>query len=460
MVRHIVLLLVLPLTIHASAQQADPRTPDPLRRKGWLGLGFAALTDSLRTVAACKACSGVFVREVVPSGTAEALGLRPGDVMQAINGVAVAGPESIGPLLAGTRAGDPVTLTYRRAGAERKASGRMKARALETDPHAEVIYDAVPYRGGKLRAIINRPRQQGRLKALLFIPGYTCTTQDGWGADHPYARIVHAFSKAGYVVLRVEKTGMGDSENTPPCVDCDLHGEVEGFTAGLRKLKSLPYVDSTQVFIFGHSMGGVVGPMIAARERVKGLMVYGTTAKSWYEYQIEMNRLQGMLAKPDPMAFEADCRAQAALAYEYYIRKRSLADIATDPRSDTLLRTYWEWDGGQRIFSRNHEYWRQIQDVDLLGAWRDAGTHVLVLFGGTDFQAFSRADHEQIVYTVNHYAPGTATLHMFPGTDHFMAVTGTMQESYDLFTRGEIPRLFELYDHEVPRVAVEWAESR
>jgi hypothetical protein len=41
-----------------------------------------------------------------------------------------------------------------------------------------------------------------------------------------------------------------------------------------------------------------------------------------------------------------------------------------------------------------------------------------------------------------------------------MAVTGTMQQSYDLFTRGEIPRLFELYDHEVPRVAVEWAESR
>lgn len=459
MVRHLFLLLALHLAVQTSAQKADARTPDPLRRKGWLGLGFTPLNDSLRAVAGCKACSGVFVKEVVPNGTAEALGLRVGDVMQAINGGAIAGPQSIGPLLAGTRAGDPVTLTYRRTGAERKAKGRMKGRAFETDPHAEVIYDAVPYRGGRLRAIINRPPGQGRMKAMLFIPGYTCSSQDGWSADHPYARIVHAFSQAGYVVLRVEKTGLGDSEGTPPCEDCDLYGEVESFTAGLRKLKSLPYVDSTQVFIFGHSMGGVVGPMIAATERVKGLMVYGTTAKSWYEYQIEMNRLQGMLAKPDPMAFEADCRTQAGLAYEYYIRKRSLADIATDPRSDTLLRTYWEWDGGSRIFSRNHEYWRQIQDVDLLGAWRDAATRVLVLFGGTDFQAFSRADHEQIVYTVNHHAPGTATLRVFPGTDHFMAVTGTMQDSYDLFTRGEIPRLFELFDHEVPKAAVEWAEG-
>jgi hypothetical protein len=60
---------------------------------------------------------------------------------------------------------------------------------------------------------------------------------------------------------------------------------------------------------------------------------------------------------------------------------------------------------------------------------------------------------------VNHHAPGTATLRVFPGTDHFMAVTGTMQESYDLFTRGEIPKLFELFDHEVPKAAVEWADG-
>lgn len=460
MVRHLFLLLALHLAVQTSAQKADARTPDPLRRKGWLGLGFTPLTDSLRTVARCKDCTGIYITEVVPAGTGAAIGLRAGDVITAINGRITAGPGDLATAMADVRAGDAVTVDHLRGGARRTARGRFVARAFETDPHAEVIYDAVPYRGGQLRAIINKPPGQGRMKAMLFIPGYTCSSQDGWSADHPYARIVHAFSKAGYVVLRVEKTGLGDSEGTPPCEDCDLYGEVESFTAGLRKLKSLPYVDSTQVFIFGHSMGGVVGPMIAATERVKGLMVYGTTAKSWYEYQIEMNRLQGMLAKPDPMAFEADCRAQAGLAYEYYIRKRSLADIATDPRSDTLLRTYWEWDGGQRIFSRNHEYWRQIQDVDLLGAWRDAATRVLVLFGGTDFQAFSRADHEQIVYTVNHRAPGTATLQVFPGTDHFMAVTGTMQESYDLFMRGDIPRLFELFDHEVPKAAVGWAEGQ
>jgi hypothetical protein len=458
MARVHLLLLTFTLCLAALAQH-QPVQPDPLRRKAWLGVRPLALTDSLRQIAVCSACEGTFVAEVRPSSTSAALGLRTRDVLIAINGLPINGPGSLAPAMAEARAGGAITIAYLRQGVRRTAKGRCVGRANETDPNAEVIYDAVPFRDGRLRAIINKPRRTGRMKALLFIPGYTCTSQDGWSADHPYARVVHAFSEAGYVVLRVEKTGLGDSEGTPPCEDCDLYGEVESFTAGLRKLKSLPYVDSSQVFIFGHSMGGVVGPMIAAQERVKGLMVYGTTAKSWFEYHIEMNRIQGMLAKPDPSAYEADCRAQAELAYEYYIRKRPLAEIATTPRLDSLLRTYWEWDGGERIFSRNQEYWRQIQDVDLLGAWRQAGTRVLVLFGGTDFQAFSRADHEQIVYTVNHHAPGTATLRVFPGTDHYMAATGTMQESFDLFMGGNIPKLFSLFDHEVTRAAVTWAEG-
>ncbi len=45
------------------------------------------------------------------------------------------------------------------------------------------------------------------------------------------------------------------------------------------------------------------------------------------------------------------------------------------------------------------------------------------------------------------------------GKSTLMRILATMQESYDLFTRGEIPRLFELFDHEVPKAAVEWAEG-
>jgi pimeloyl-ACP methyl ester carboxylesterase len=46
-------------------------------------------------------------------------------------------------------------------------------------------------------------------------------------------------------------------------------------------------VDSGNVFIFGHSMGGAFGPMIAVEDQVKGLVVYGVAAWTWFEYVLD-----------------------------------------------------------------------------------------------------------------------------------------------------------------------------
>jgi pimeloyl-ACP methyl ester carboxylesterase len=49
-------------------------------------------------------------------------------------------------------------------------------------------------------------------------------------------------------------------------------------------------VDSGNVFIFGHSMGGAFGPMIAVEDQVKGLVVYGVAARTWFEYILDTVR--------------------------------------------------------------------------------------------------------------------------------------------------------------------------
>jgi len=44
-------------------------------------------------------------------------------------------------------------------------------------------------------------------------------------------------------------------------------------------------VDQDNVFIVGHSMGGVFAPILAAEFPVKGIAVYGTVVKTWTEYE-------------------------------------------------------------------------------------------------------------------------------------------------------------------------------
>ena len=395
----------------------------------------------------------------VARGTSVALKLQEKDLIVKIGNSTFASTAEFNQQFLTYSPNQEVQLTVLRGKNKLVLKAKAVARPYETDDNATVIYDEAPYKGGQLRVIINKPIKENKMPAMLFIPGYTCSSIDDLSNNHPYKRIVDAYVDAGYVTLRIEKSGLGDSKNTPPCESCDLLDEIENFEVGLKKLKSLPYVDSNQIIIVGHSMGGIVAPAISAKNKVAGVVVYGTTAKSWFEYQIEMYRVQNALAGMNPIEVEQSVIAQYDLNYRYFVKKEKLEDIAKETKADSILRTSWEYDGKGKIYSRNAEYWRQIQDYPHLENWKNTTAKVLVQFGESDFQAFSKADHQQIVNTVNFFNPGNATLMTYPSTDHYFAKSGTMQEAYNKFLNGQILQLFDEYNQEVGLSAVKWSNE-
>jgi len=395
----------------------------------------------------------------VARGTSVALKLQEKDLIVKIGNSTFASTAEFNQQFLTYSPNQEVQLTVLRGKNKLVLKAKAVARPYETDDNATVIYDEAPYKGGQLRVIINKPIKENKMPAMLFIPGYTCSSIDDLSNNHPYKRIVDAYVDAGYVTLRIEKSGLGDSKNTPPCESCDLLDEIENFEVGLKKLKSLPYVDSNQIIIVGHSMGGIIAPAISAKNKVAGVVVYGTTAKSWFEYQIEMYRVQNALAGMNPIEVEQSVIEQYDLNYRYFVKKERLEDIAKDPKADSVLRMSWEYDGNGKIYSRNAEYWRQIQDYPHLENWKNTKAKVLVQFGESDFQAFSRADHQQIVNTVNYFNPGNATLMTYPSTDHFFAKSGTSQEAYNKFANGQIQQLFDEYNHDVGLSAVKWSNE-
>jgi photosystem II stability/assembly factor-like uncharacterized protein/dienelactone hydrolase len=402
--------------------------------------------------------SGCKVKQVA-RGTSVALKLLENDLIVKIGNSTFASTDEFTQQFLTYSPNQEVQLTVLRGKKKLVLKAKAVARPYETDDNATVIYDEVAYKGGQLRVIINKPFKENKMPAMLFIPGYTCSSIDDLPNYHPYKRIVDAYVDAGYVTLRVEKSGLGDSKNTPPCESCDLLDEIENFEVGLKKLKSLPYVDPNQIIIVGHSMGGIVAPAISAKNKVAGVVVYGTTAKSWFEYQIEMYRVQNALAGMNPIEVEQSVIAQYDLNYRYFVKKEKLEDIAKETKADSILRTSWEYDGKGKIYSRNAEYWRQIQDYPHLENWKNTTAKVLVQFGESDFQAFSKADHQQIVNTVNFFNPGNATLMTYPSTDHYFAKSGTMQEAYNKFSNGQIQQLFDEYNQEVGLSAVKWSNE-
>lgn len=421
-----------------------------LNRKAQLGALLDYVTEN--GISGCKV-------KKVKTGTSVALKLRENDLITKIGDSLFESKEQFLQHFLQYTPGTTIRLTIVRGNEVLTLKAKAVARPYETDDNASVIYDQADYKGGQLRVIINKPFKEEKMPAMLFIPGYTCNSIDELSNDHPYKRIIDAFVDAGYVTLRIEKSGLGDSKDTPPCESCDLLDEVENFEVGLNKLKSLNYVDTNKIIIFGHSMGGIIAPAISAKNQVAGVIVYGTAAKSWFEYQIELIRVQNALAGMNPIEVEKSVIERYDLNYRYFVKKEKLEDLAKDSKADSILRADWGYDGKGMIYDRNAEYWRQIQDYPHLENWKNTTAKVLVQFGESDFQAYSKSNHEQIVNTVNHFSPNNATLMTYPLTDHYFAKSGTMQDAFDKFVQGKIQQLFDEYNPEVGSSAVKWSNE-
>jgi uncharacterized protein len=106
------------------------------------------------------------------------------------------------------------------------------------------------------------------------------------------------------------------------------------------------------------------------------------------------------------------------------------------------------------------EYWRQIEDFNLIDKWKNTSAKVLALYGGADIQAFSKVEHEQIVYTVNYYHPNNASMITFPETDHLFAKVGTQQKSSDLLNSAKYQELYDAFDWEVTKQSIAWSNAQ
>jgi pimeloyl-ACP methyl ester carboxylesterase len=107
----------------------------------------------------------------------------------------------------------------------------------------DVVFDGA--NGKKIRALLYTPdgvTAQNKAPGILAVHGYINSreTQSGFAIE---------FARRGYVVLAMDQTGHGLSE--PPAF-----GEGFGGPDGLKYLRSLDTVDTDNIGLEGHSMGG------------------------------------------------------------------------------------------------------------------------------------------------------------------------------------------------------------
>ncbi len=386
-----------------------------LRRRVFFGVRLADEEDEL---------DGVLVVEVHPASSAAMTGIEVGDRILTIAGAPVAGALDCQRRVKQMTPGEPLALEILRGKDRVVVRGTAQPWPTESFPGSTLILDHIGEPGRRQRVFLTRPAEPGRHPAVMLMRGFSCRSSEfPFAPNTPLRLLLAAWTRAGYCTFRVEKPGVGDSEG-PPCPDNDFSTELAGARAGLEFLRAVEFVDPRRIALFGHSVGGMIAPLLAAETEVAGVGTLGTSADRFSECAAASRRRQWMLGR----ATLADLPAMEALQ-QLLVSERLPLDEALRRRPELTLVVPKLLPEG-RLFGRTLTYSRELDAAPLAAAWTTLNAEVAVFQAQYDYVC-TREEAARIVALVNEHGCGRARLVDLPGAGHLLYSHESLQAAFD-----------------------------
>lgn len=423
--RALIAALCLCWALPVAAQQVDA-----LPRHGFLGVA-AALRNGAVTVAA-----------VVPGSSAARAGIATGDRIAAVGGTNVTSVAQFLQLVHAP-AGTSLQLALVRNGAPLTLGVTLAPAPTETDPAVDTLYRSVSIDGTLRRVLLTVPHgAKGPFPAMMIVGGIGCFTIDTSNPQDAYRNLARDVSAHGFATLRLEKSGIGDSQGAP-CSTVDFTTEMHGYAVALRWLAANSLVDASHVFLFGHSIGSTIVPRLALEQPVRGVIVAEGVGINWFEYEL-INERRQLLLDPSVKPAEIDPAMQLKerCTHALEIEREDYATIRkAEPDCASIL----------DVYPVPAAYMQQVAALNIAEPWTKLDVAVLAIYGTSDFVT-DESDHRSIVALVNQNHPGTATFVAIEGMDHLLASAPSARASFDNFNRG-VP---EAYDRALSATVVAW----
>jgi dipeptidyl aminopeptidase/acylaminoacyl peptidase len=281
--------------------------------------------------------------------------------------------------------------------------------------------------GHTLAGTLTLPKGASRahpVAAIVTITGSGPEDRDeaipGVKGYRPFRQLADSLGRRGIAVLRMDDRGFGRSTGKHKgATSADF---AEDIRAGLAYLRTRPEIDAKRLGLLGHSEGGMIAPMVAAKEPALRAVVLlagpGKSGREILQFQLEN------LIKHDSSLTGT---------------KRDSAIAAVPARIDSLAAT----DPWMKFFL----------DHDPLATARQVKVPVLILNGATDQQVTP----DQVPALAAAFREGgntDVTVHIFPNLDHLFA--------YDPsgFPGGYAKLARPMVEPEVVGMAVDWLAER
>lgn len=446
--------LTLVFTIYSIALFSSNLFCQSLKRQALLGARFESLSEINNK---SNLDYGLYISAIKPNSSLSNMGVRSGSVLQKINNKKITSRSDLQRVIKTVRENDSLEIIVNDNGNTKIFLGKAVGKPKEVHPQAKVYYDEVLYEDNKLRSLLYIPKGTIKPPVVFYLQGYTCQSIE-YAPFMPMKKLIDDWINAGYAVYLVEKPGLGDSDCKVGCTEINFNQELEGFSQAYKELFKNPKIDTENVFLYGHSMGGVIAPILAQEIRPKGIMVFGTVGKSWFEYMKDVVTEQQMLFGMTKEQVTENSKQSFLFLEDLMINKRSNSKMLNNSKYKEYLQNQGvnkSLENGYYL-GRHYTFWQTLGDVDIPKEWSKVSTNVYVMHGEYDVQAINAKYAKMIELNVNSNK-GKASFSIIPQTDHVFLKFTSMKENIKALTNGTYGTLLKNnYNPEVAGYSIKW----
>jgi pimeloyl-ACP methyl ester carboxylesterase len=300
----------------------------------------------------------------------------------------------------------------------------------------------VPGPGGiTLAGTLTMPEGKGPFAAVVLVSGSGPQDRDEAVFNHkPFLVLGDHLTKAGFAVLRMDDRGVGQSGGSYASATTDDF--AKDAEAGVAFLKTRKEIDGHRIGLVGHSEGGIIAPIVAARSKdvafivlMAGVGVPGEqllvrqssdilrangASESVIAINSRVSRRMFQIVKSEADSITVHTQLQAAA-------DSAAAELgALDPTQAEMARQTMTR-GIQMLAS---PWFRYLLKLDPAAALRNVKVPVLAINGSLDLQVAANENLGAIEKALKEGGNQDVTIVELPGLNHLLqtATTGSPME--------------------------------
>jgi pimeloyl-ACP methyl ester carboxylesterase len=281
----------------------------------------------------------------------------------------------------------------------------------------------IPIPGFNIAGTLTTPPGEGRLRhpTVVLVAGSGQVDRDETVAGIPiFAQLADALAKRGFLVLRYDKRGVGQSGGRIETVS--LQNYADDVIAIVKWLAKRDDVDPRHISVVGHSEGGAVAMLAASREnKIASLVLVAATGSTGADLILEQQRHALDLMKlPDA-------------------ERQQKIDLQQKVQAAVIAEEGWEGVPPEVRQQADTAWFRSLLQFDPARVMPKIKQPILIVQGDLDTQVPPHhAEKLAELARARKNAPAVETVHL-PGVNHLLvkATTGEVDE-YPQLTEKQI----------------------